>query len=71
MIINKKYNVDVLTRCRTDVEAIEKNARVAHSHLLRVLLLFLLPHIRLYHTMVPCNCSCDVCGDMTGGDAVD
>lgn len=37
-----------------------------HSHLLRALLLFRLPHIKLYHTIVPCKCSCDECGDMTG-----
>lgn len=58
---------------RTDVEAIGKNdsvavMRYAHSHLLRALLLFRLPHIRLYHTIVPCRCSCEECGDMTGGD---
>lgn len=37
-----------------------------HSHMLRELLLFRLPHIRLYHTIVPCKCSCEECGDMTG-----
>lgn len=41
-----------------------------HSHLLRALLLFRLPHIRLYHTIVPCSCSCEECGDMAG-DEVD